>query len=124
MKCQAGPRTHCSNAPSSANGDWPVPQGLEFIVLGSAVLAVAASLTDTADFAEGLSSRLLGVDNPPSPPEPAIREKEVRVRNPVTGRWIRFGGPTYSKLVSQGLLVEGAEVFEQPALTFSLPCRR
>ena len=94
-------------------------QGLEFIVLGSAVLAAVASLTDTSDFAEGLSRRMLGVDDTPSPPEPNIRKKEVKVRNPVTGRWINFGGRTYSQLVSQGLLVEGDEVFEQPALAFS-----
>jgi len=85
---------------------------------------VAASLTDTADLAEGLASRMLGVEEPPSPPEPAVREKEGKVQNPVTGRWIRFGGPTYSKLVTQGLLVEGAEVFAQPALTFSYQYQR
>ena len=80
-------------------------QGLELLVLGSAFLAVLATVTDSADFAEGLSAKLLGTEDEEISKE-QNRIKEVKVRNPVTGRWIRFGGPTYTKLIKQGILVE------------------
>lgn len=76
----------------------------------SAILAILASLpqTDSADFAEGLSSKLLGLEREVGEEE----DTEAKVRNPVTGRWIRFQGPTYTKLVKQGILIEGEEDFK------------
>ena len=91
-------------------------QGLEFLVLGSVIIAGLASLpqTDSADFAEGLSSRLLGVREE----EPV--DTETKVRNPVTGRLIRHDGPTYRRLVKQGIVVEGEETFEGERAGLSL----
>ena len=97
-------------------------QGLEFVVLSSAVLAVLASLpqTDSADFAEGLSSRLLGLGGS-SKSGKDEQQAETRVRNPVTGRWIRFQGPTYTKLIRQGILVEGEEEFDHAKVALAAP---